>query len=66
MLAPHRVGASGVRSPLRICCTCGAKENRRPTESTGGSKIANWWSRGESNPRPQAFVGQIYMLSWLI
>lgn len=25
-----------------------------------------WWSRRESNPRPQAFVRQIYMLSWLI
>ena len=26
----------------------------------------SWWSRGESNPRPQAIIGQIYMLSWLI
>lgn len=25
-----------------------------------------WWSWGESNPRPQAFVRQIYTLSWLI
>jgi len=25
-----------------------------------------WWSWGESNPRPQAIVRQIYMLSWLI
>ncbi len=25
-----------------------------------------WWSRGESNPRPQAIIGQFYMLSWLI
>ena len=25
-----------------------------------------WWSRRESNPRPLAIVGQIYMLSWLI
>ena len=26
----------------------------------------DWWSRGESNPRPLAIVRQIYMLSWLI
>jgi len=25
-----------------------------------------WWSWGESNPRPKAFAGQIYTLSWLI
>jgi len=25
-----------------------------------------WWSRRESNPRPQAITGQFYMLSWLI
>ena len=25
-----------------------------------------WWSRGESNPRPQAFAGQFYMRSRLI
>jgi hypothetical protein len=25
-----------------------------------------WWSWGESNPRPKAFVRQIYTLSWLI
>jgi hypothetical protein len=25
-----------------------------------------WWSRGESNPRPQAIAGQFYMLSCLI
>ena len=25
-----------------------------------------WWSRGESNPRPQAITGQFYMLSCLI
>ena len=28
--------------------------------------IAFWWSWGESNPRPKAIAGQIYMLSWLI
>jgi hypothetical protein len=25
-----------------------------------------WWSWGESNPRPKAFVRQIYTLSWLV
>jgi hypothetical protein len=25
-----------------------------------------WWSRGESNPRPQAITGQFYMRSALI
>ncbi len=27
--------------------------------------IGKWWSWGELNPRPQAFVGQIYMFSAL-
>ena len=25
-----------------------------------------WWNRGESNPRPQAFAGRFYMRSCLI
>jgi len=25
-----------------------------------------WWSRRESNPRPQAIIGQFYMRSWLV
>ena len=29
-------------------------------------KTIVWWSWGESNPRPKAFVRQIYTLSWLI
>ncbi len=28
--------------------------------------LMDWWSRGESNPRPQAITGQFYMRSWLI
>ena len=32
----------------------------------GRQEAANWWSWGESNPRPKAFVRQIYTLSWLI
>ena len=32
----------------------------------GPSRTLKWWSRGESNPRPQAFTGQFYMLSCLI
>ncbi len=29
-------------------------------------ETCKWWTRGESNPRPQAITGQFYMLSWLI
>jgi len=29
----------------------------------GRHETFSWWSRGESNPRPQAIAGQIYMLS---
>jgi len=32
----------------------------------GRLEILVWWSWGESNPRPKAIAGQIYMLSWLI
>ena len=28
--------------------------------------LRDWWSRRESNPRPQAITGQFYMRSWLI
>ncbi len=28
--------------------------------------LRDWWSWGESNPRPKTFAGQIYTLSWLI
>jgi hypothetical protein len=37
-----------------------------PWTCVGRHETLQWWSRRESNPRPQAFVGQIYMLSWLI
>jgi hypothetical protein len=52
------------------------KEVRRsPREHQKGARrranrerlaLGYWWSRGESNPRPQAINGQFYMLSWLI
>jgi hypothetical protein len=32
----------------------------------GPRRTSMWWSRGESNPRPQAIPGQIYTLSSLI
>jgi hypothetical protein len=35
-----------------------------PTDKSWDFKY--WWSWGELNPRPQAFVGQVYTLSWLI
>jgi len=28
--------------------------------------LRDWWSRRESNPRPQAITGQFYMRSWLV
>jgi hypothetical protein len=31
-----------------------------------GAGGLSWWSRGESNPRPQAITGQFYMRSALI
>ena len=50
--------------------------NRRTAVSLGnrqkksqpdkGWDFTLWWSRGESNPRPQAITGQFYMLSCLI
>jgi hypothetical protein len=50
-----RPNAAAARPELRCA--------RRTADDCGAQK---WWSRRESNPRPQAFVGQIYMLSWLI
>src|SRR5574337_253792 len=37
-----------------------------PSFTCGPMRTLVWWSRGESNPRPQAISGQIYMRSWLI
>jgi hypothetical protein len=38
----------------------GLKDRNRPMQNV------KWWSRGESNPRPQVFAEQIYMRSCLI
>jgi hypothetical protein len=53
-----------------------AKKNRQVVDLLGGFEISTdilgchetfkWWSRGESNPRPQAITGQFYMRSCLI
>jgi len=53
-----------------------ARKNLHVIESQGGFwisrdvlgrlEIFNWWSRGESNPRPQAITGQFYMRSALV
>ena len=32
----------------------------------GGLCFGGWWSWRELNPRPQAFIGQIYMFSGLV
>jgi hypothetical protein len=52
------------------------KKNLQAIDSQGGSSISldvlgrheilKWWSRGESNPRPQAITGQFYMRSALL
>ncbi len=40
----------------------------RPRKNPNSDELGfwYWWSRGESNPRPQAITGQFYMLSCLI
>src|SRR3569832_2598533 len=48
-----------------------AGQHRRRCQGKGQSHPAaivteRWWSWGELNPRPQAFLSQIYMLSDLI
>lgn len=41
------------------------KEKERPFFRMDALSF-EWWSWRELNPRPQAFIGQIYMLSGLI
>jgi len=42
-------------------------ENEKPAPMiTIGAGPLVWWSWGDLNPRPQAFVAQIYMFSDLI
>jgi len=56
------LAAAGVRP-------CWAHQEKRPwtlSPRACFSQALSWWSRGESNPRPQAIIGQIYMLSSLI
>jgi len=40
-------------------------KNAQP-QSVAGHRTEMWWSWGDSNPRPQAFVAQFYMFSGLI
>jgi hypothetical protein len=44
--------------------TLAFRAKKIPTDKSWDFKL--WWSWGELNPRPQAFVGQVYTLSWLI
>lgn len=39
-------------------------QEKTPTENGWGFKL--WWSRGESNPRPQALHRQFYILSLVV
>ena len=53
-----------------------ARKNHQVVDLLGGFRISRdvlgrheifkWWSRGESNPRPQAITGQFYMRSALL
>jgi hypothetical protein len=44
----------------------GVASGRCSPDVRGRPEITEWWSRGESNPRPQAIAGQFYMRSCLI
>jgi len=57
------IGTTGPRS--RGGRGASDKKNPQVVDLLGGSGVF-WWSWGESNPRPKAIAGQIYMLSWLI
>jgi hypothetical protein len=50
-------GGRGFDSPLRI-----QQKAKKPT----GGFFTFWWSRGESNPRPQVIYDQFYMRSRFI
>jgi hypothetical protein len=54
---PHRPYRTAVRFPLR-----GQQKAKKPT----GGFFTFWWSRGESNPRPQVIYDQFYMRSRFI
>jgi len=43
-----------------------APGSRGALSTLRAARVGVWWSWGESNPRPKAFVRQIYTLSWLI
>ena len=52
------------RKPPETAPTLGKRAKKIPTDK--GWDFTLWWSWRELNPRPQAFVGQIYMFSVLI
>ena len=41
-------------------------ERAKKSQPDKGWDFTLWWSWRELNPRPQAFIGQIYMFSGLI
>ena len=60
---------------IRVRITCESNANKRQFRKVDGPGAQwsftvagrlEWWSRGELNPRPQAILRQIYMLSSLI
>ena len=57
-------GVALARPGPKTAPTLGERAKKIPTDE--GWDFGYWWSWRELNPRPQAFVGQIYMFSVLI
>jgi ABC-type uncharacterized transport system substrate-binding protein len=51
------------RATKTIPIVMGSANNPVGNGLVGTSGNRDWWSWGESNPRPKAIVGQIYTLS---
>ena len=56
--------AGSRRSPQEHAGVGAIRQKKNPNRERLG--FCYWWSWRELNPRPQAFVGQIYMFSVLI
>jgi len=69
---PHRTedliwesvsSATECSSPLPSLSSAPASGDTKKSQLQMQLAFCDWWSRRESNPRPQAFTGQFYMLS---
>jgi hypothetical protein len=64
-VAGRRFGKGAVKRQVpETAPTLAFRAEKSPTDK--GWALGKWWSRGESNPRPQAITGQFYMRSALI